>query len=111
MTQVPAAARTLARHVLTHEAGGSQEPTVLVEAAERVETRLRERLIELIGLIGYSTLLARALRLAQAESPVLEHITVNTEEGGLRGISDFVEVAGTSIDDPYAADGPGRADG
>lgn len=104
MTQVPAAAQMLARRVLSHEAGGSPEPEMLMEAAERVETRLRGRLAELVGLIGYAALIARALRLAQAEIPTLAHVTINMREGGLNGIRDFVEVARASSDDPRTAE-------
>ncbi len=104
MTQVSASALTLVRQILSHEAKGSLEPDMLVEAAGRVEMRLREHLAELVGLLGYTTLCARALRLAQAEIPALEHITVNVESGNLLGMHDFVEVARATIDDPHAAE-------
>lgn len=104
MTQVPAVARTLAQHVLLHEAGGSPEPDVLMIAAERVETRLRGRLAELFGLIGYTTLFARALRLAQIEIPALRHVTVNMQEGGLSGLRDFAEVVQAGGGNPRATE-------
>lgn len=104
MTQVPTAARTLARHVLSHEAGGSPEPDGLVVAAERVETQLRARLAEQFGLTGYTTLFARALRLAQAEIPALRHVTVNMQEGGMSGLRDFVEAAEVGGDNPRATE-------
>lgn len=104
MAQVPAVAQTLARHVLSHEASGSPEPDVLTEAAQRVEWQLRERLAELIGLVGYTTLVARALHLAQAEIPTLGHITVSAREGSLSGIRDFVDVARVNSNDPHAAE-------
>jgi len=105
MNEVPVAVRTLAAHILSHEAGGSSDPDELADAAERVETRLRGRLSELIGLIGYTTLLARALRLAQLEIPALGQITVNPNsgEGGLSGVRAFVEVAGADNEGLRAA--------
>lgn len=104
MIQVPAAARALARQVISHEAGGSKEPVELMVAAERVEGRLRGRLAELFGLIGYAELLARALRLAQTEIPELEPVTVKVQEGGLSGVRDFVEFVGADGADSRAAE-------
>ncbi len=71
MPEAPPAARALARRMLLHEAGGRVEPVALAEAVERADARLRGRLADLIGLTGYTTLLARAVRLAQAEVPTL----------------------------------------
>ena len=103
MTQVPAAARLLAQQILSHEASGSVELDVLRQAIERVEMRIRSHLSELIGLSGYAALIARALRLAQAEVPALEHVTINIEKGGLSGIHDFMEVAEADVEDPRPA--------
>ena len=84
----------LARRLLLHEAGSDAEPAALAEAADRVNARLRGRLTRLIGVTGYTVLVARAVRLAQAELPALAPITVNTLgtgiEGGLHGVREFV---------------------
>jgi hypothetical protein len=98
MREVSPAARALARQLLLHEAGGQPEPAALAGAAERVDTRLRGRLTNLIGPTGYSTLVARAVRLAQAEVPALEGITVDAgdagAEGGLHGVREFALASG-----------------
>jgi len=98
MPEVSPAARTLARHVLLHEAGGRAEPAALAEAAARADARLRGRLADLIGLVGYTTLVDRAVRLARAESPALERGAVDAgetgAEGTLRGFHEFARASG-----------------
>jgi hypothetical protein len=98
MPEMSPAAQVLARRVLRHEAGGRAEPAALAEAAERADARLRGRLASLIGQTGYTTLLARAVRLAQAEVPALEHVTVDAlaigAEGGLHGVREFARATG-----------------
>jgi len=100
MPEVSTAAHALARRVLLHDAGEHPEPAALVEAVERADTRLRARLVNLVGLSGYTTLVARAVRLAQTEVPALERVTVDAGapggargEGSLRGVRDVVESA------------------
>ena len=98
MPETSPAARVLARRVLRHEAGGRAEPAALAEAAERADARLRGRLARLIGPAGYTTLVARAVRLAQAEVPALERVTVDAlargAEGGLHGVREFARASG-----------------
>jgi hypothetical protein len=104
MPEMSPAAQVLARRVLRHEAGGRAEPAALAEAAERADARLRERLASLIGQTGYTTLVARAVYLAQAEVPALEHVTVDAlatggdpaegGEGGLHGVREFARGVG-----------------
>jgi hypothetical protein len=104
MLEVSSAAHALARRVLLHESGGRAEAVALAEAAARADARLRGRLTTLIGAMGYTTLVARAVRLAQAEFPALESVTVETREsgveGGLHGVYAFARASG---DDPDAA--------
>jgi len=93
MPEVSPAVRTLARRVLLHEAGGRVEPDALAEAAERASAQLRRRLADLIGLTGYTMLVARAVRLAQAEVPAVESVTVDAgagAAGSLRGVRALV---------------------
>jgi hypothetical protein len=98
MPEVSPAARIVARRVLLHEAGGRTEPAALAEAAERADARLRTRLADLIGQTGYTTLVARAVRLAQAEVPALEGIAVAAGETGaaerLHGVHEFARTSG-----------------
>ena len=104
MQTVSPAARTLAWQVLLHEAGGEREPAALAHAATRVDAVLRGRLSGLIGLTGYTILVARATRLAQAEVPALAPAMFDPRaEDGLQGAHAFALAHG---DDPsVAADG------
>jgi hypothetical protein len=98
MPDMSPAAPVLARRVLRHEAGGRAEPAALAEAAERADARLRGRLASLIGPTGYTTLVARAVHLAQAEAPALERVTVDAlatgAEGALHGLREFARASG-----------------
>jgi hypothetical protein len=90
MPGAPPVARALARQVLRHEVGDRAEPTMLAEAADHIDARLRGRLEVLIGSTGYTILVARAVRLAQAEVPTLERVTGDAgAKGGLQGIREF----------------------
>ena len=101
MPQISPAARSLARRALLHEAGGRAEPAALAEAADRADARLRERLADLIGTTGYTALVARAVRLAQAEVPALKGVTVDAGvEGSLHG----VRALALTSDDPTVAE-------
>jgi hypothetical protein len=93
--------RSLARDVLLHGIGEQPEPAALAEAAERANARLRGRLGALIGVTGYTILVSRALRIAQADVPALEHVTVDTQaQGVLQGIREFALANG----DPRVAE-------
>jgi len=96
MPEVSPAARALARRVLLRDAGGRPAPAPLAAAPGRAEARLRRRLADLVGVTGYTTLVARAVRLARVEVPALERVTVDAHvgagaeaEGGLRGVREF----------------------
>jgi len=97
MLEVSPVAHALARRILLHEAGGRAEPVARAEAAARADARLHARLADLIGTTGYTTLVARAVRLAQAEVPALEHVPVDTgagAEGSLREVRAFALASG-----------------
>ncbi|HEX5503733.1 MAG TPA: helix-turn-helix domain-containing protein [Thermomicrobiales bacterium] len=81
MNEVSPAAWALARRLLRHEADGRGEPAAVLAAAGRIHGRLRGRLAGVIGATGFATLFARARRLAQAESPAVEHLAF---DGGPR---------------------------
>jgi len=114
MPEVSPTAHALAQRVLLHDAGEHPEPAALAEAVERADARLRARLVDLVGLSGYTTLVDRAVRLAQTEVPALERVTVDAGatggaggaggEGILRGVRDVVESARASGGDPRAAE-------
>ena len=94
MREVSPATKELARRLLVHEAGGRQAPADLAEATERAFQRLRQRLARLIGLAGFNALLARALRLAQADFPALERVAFDEHAGtGLTGARQFATAA------------------
>ena len=101
MAEISPSARDLARRALLDTGGGQREPAALVEAADHAYARLRDRLADLIGVLGYGALVARAVRLAQAESPVLTRVTVDAQaEDGLQGLRAF---ALASSGNPVAA--------
>jgi len=96
MSDAWAASRTMARHMLRHGAGEQAGPDALAEAAERAAMRLRARLAGLIGSTGYTILMARAVRMARAEAPALDRITVDAgAEGVLHGVREFAWEAGS----------------
>ena len=100
MTQVPPAALVLAGRVFSYEVGNVPEPATLAAAAERADARLRARLTELVGQTGYSTLVVRAQRLAQAELPGLQPYAVYA---GGNEIGAYVEFARLNSAHPRAA--------
>lgn len=108
MAEVSPVAHASARRVLLDDAGERPEPAALAEAAIRAEGRLRARLVDLVGRSGYTTLVARAVHLAQTETPALESVTVDAggtgAEGSLRGVRAFVESVRASGDDLRAAE-------
>ncbi len=69
----------LARRIVEHEAGGSPDGAASVAAVERACQRLRDHLVDLLGSVGVSALLTRALHLAQRENPFLAGVAVNGE--------------------------------
>jgi hypothetical protein len=79
MSTASPAVRDLARRLLAHEAARAHAPDGRVEAAGRVLEELRVRLSKLMGVVGFSTLLSRAVALAKAEAPSLESVQVRTD--------------------------------
>jgi len=101
MAEISATARDLARRALSDTSGGQREPAALVEAVDLAYARLRDRLADLIGVLGYNALVARAGRLAQAESPGLTRVTAAAQaEDGLLSLRAFTLA---SSGDPVAA--------
>jgi hypothetical protein len=84
------AQRELARRLLEDEAGGHRDPAIVARAAEETFRKLRDRLVDLIGVGGFAALLRRALKLAGAELPALERVEL-VPGGSLGGLRDAIE--------------------
>jgi hypothetical protein len=85
---IPVQTRDLALRLLAHEnaAGKTSEPTEF--AAFGVCERLRQPLIILTGVVGFRSLLSRALTLARAEAPCLSSVRV-AADGSLQGLDEL----------------------
>lgn len=87
MKQVAPAVRDLARRLLAHEAGESQNREEMAHVAECACTKLRFHLIKVVGLEGFRALLTRALALAKSETPWLSAVQVQAD-GSLAGLGE-----------------------
>jgi len=77
----------LALELLAREGGVGGDPEREVAAAERVFRKLGEPLSMLVGRAGFQSLLARAINLSAAESPLLRGIVGETlQEDSLQGL-------------------------
>jgi hypothetical protein len=74
----------MARRLIAHEAARAHRPDGSANSAVRVLEQLHGRLSKLMGSVGFSALLSRALSLAKAEVPSLEAVQVG-EDGSLQG--------------------------
>ncbi len=82
----------LARQIVRHEMQGRNGLDEVVAAGEQTWERLRQRLVGLIGTIGFDALASRAVRLAAADVPWLSDVRVDAvTDGGLGGLRDAVE--------------------
>jgi len=80
----------VARQLLVFEAGGQIRAEEFARAVERACRRLRLRLANAIGPVGFDSLLTRALRLAQGEVTTLERIAfAEDSELSLQGAHEF----------------------
>jgi hypothetical protein len=80
MGAVTPAQRDLAFWLLNAEMDDAQEPEALLDAAERACQKLGRRLARLVTVVGYQSLLARALHLAEGEFPFLEGVRPGVTE-------------------------------
>ena len=85
---IPPQTRDLAQRLIAHEsaAGKTSEPTKL--APFRVCDTLRQPLCALAGVVGFRSLLSRALTLAKAEAPSLGAVQV-AADGSLQGLDEL----------------------
>ena len=74
----------MARRLLAYEAAHAHRPDGGVNSAVRVLEQLRDHISKLMGALGFSTLLSRALALAKDEVPSLEAVQVRAD-GSLQG--------------------------
>jgi hypothetical protein len=91
MSTVPRAIQGLARQLIGFERVHGKSS---VGAAMRVCEKLRGKLTKFTGTAGYSSLLSRALTLANAQFPALSTVTVRAD-GALEG---FDTIEGPGID-------------
>jgi hypothetical protein len=82
--------QVLVRRILASEAGDSQDPEHLLDAADRVFDKLRAHLSKRIGQEGYRTLLARAVVLSLPAFPKLCDLRLETN-GVLAGLRPAAE--------------------
>lgn len=81
MTAPSPSFQSTAQRMIEEAAKGDEDTRALVRAAEQVFQRLHDHLAKLIGVVGFTTLLARALKLARADAPALGALEVKS--GGL----------------------------
>jgi hypothetical protein len=79
------ASRSTAQRLIEDAAIGSEDAAAIASAAERVFQRLHEHLSTLIGVVGWKTLLGRALKLARTRVPALQRIEVKPD-GTIAGL-------------------------
>ena len=87
--------RSLSQKLLAIEAAGRTATDASVHEAVHVCERLRLSLTRFVGADGFAALQRRAIALARADLPSLQHITVNPD-GSLEGLEDLVADATNS---------------
>lgn len=85
----------LARRLVAFEADRQNSSDARADVAVQVIEELRLRLIKLAGIVGFRSLLSRALTLAKAEAPSLNmvHVSVDGSLNGFDGIEQSKEPA------------------
>ncbi|MEO5726667.1 MAG: hypothetical protein ABI134_17195 [Byssovorax sp.] len=78
--------KSTAQRLIEEAARGDDEEVALVGATEHVFQGLHDHLAKLIGVVGFRTLLARALQLARADAPALAVVEVKPN-GLIAGLS------------------------
>jgi hypothetical protein len=79
--------QSTARRLIEDAATGRDDAAAITRAAEQVFQRLHDHLAKLIGVLGFRTMLARSLKLAQARLPALKGIEVDSG-GAIVGLSE-----------------------
>ncbi|MGC2110082.1 MAG: hypothetical protein WA655_11240 [Candidatus Korobacteraceae bacterium] len=86
MTAAPTM-RDLAHRLVTYEAGACKVPAPMESPTLRVYEKLRQSLVEFVGVAGFQSLASRALTLATPEAPSLSEARV-TADGSLQGLGE-----------------------
>jgi hypothetical protein len=87
MTAAPGM-RDLAHRLVTYEAGAGKTPAPMESPSLRVYEKLRQSLVEFVGVAGFQSLASRALTLATPEAPSLSEARV-TADGSLQGLGEI----------------------
>ena len=87
MTAAPTM-RDLAQRLVTYEAGAGKTPELMESPTLRVYEKLRQSLVEFVGVAGFQSLASRALTLAMPEAPSLSEARV-TADGSLQGLGEI----------------------
>jgi hypothetical protein len=87
MTAVPGM-RDLAQSLVTYEAGAGKTPEPMEFPTLRVYEKLRQTLVEFVGVAGFQSLASRALTLATPEAPSLREARV-TADGSLQVLGEI----------------------
>ena len=96
MTAPSPAFQSAAQRLIEDAANSDENEAALLRAAEQVFQRLHDHLGKFIGVVGFTTLLARALKLARGDAPALGALEVKLD-GSLAGLSEaFVERSPTA---------------
>ena len=90
----------MAQRLLTYEAVAAKNCEPAESAAFRVCAKLHRPLITIVGLVGFRSLLSRALTLARAEAPGLSAVQV-AADGSLKGLDELA----SQTDKEQARDG------
>ncbi len=87
MTAAPGM-RDLVHRLVAYETGAGKPPEPMESPTLRVYEKLRQSLVEFVGVAGFQSLASRALTLAAPESPSLREARV-TADGSLQGLGEI----------------------
>ena len=88
MSRATPKTRYLAERLIAYEMSGNKSSETKTSAAFFVVEKLRPQLVALLGNVGFSALLSRALALANAEVPWLRAVHVKSD-GSLEGLAEL----------------------
>jgi hypothetical protein len=90
MSQAMSAAHALAQQVLAYETAHGTPTELPGQALVRACEKLRVLFCRFVGVVGFRSLLARALTMAQRDAPLLAPVEV-TADGALAGFGEGVQ--------------------
>src|SRR5665213_1045174 len=88
MSRATPKTRYLAERLIAYEMSGNKSSETKTSTAFFVGEKLRPQLVALLGNVGFSALLSRALALANAEVPWLRAVHVKSD-GSLEGLAEL----------------------